>query len=204
MTLNVFIPKLVVIAQQITESLGFHSELREKFYYVKSKLWSNTFRAKSVITTKHNRVNDKFYMNHITPFDALMHSIPFEKLQRCLSMINCAAGKSIKSEALAPIAQKLEKYQLKLYNQTDRYPFIDDQEYMTTAKKLKSLCNTGLVAKLSDNSILKLDGKYLGNADKALFDTEEFLMTGRATIDGCGLGSLMKSTGWIQSTGQKL
>ena len=74
MTLSVLILELVVIAQQITESLGFHGELREKLYYLKSKLWSNTFRAKSVITTKHNRVNDKVYMNHITPFEALMHA----------------------------------------------------------------------------------------------------------------------------------
>jgi hypothetical protein len=81
-----------------------------------------------VVTTRHVEVNGggKFYMNLITPLDAMMHSMPFGKLPKCLGMLICASQKT-KLEPIAPIAQQLEKYQLILYNSSlSGYTFVND------------------------------------------------------------------------------
>jgi hypothetical protein len=62
---------------------------------------------------------------------------------------------------------------------------------MQTANKLKSMWSTGLVAKLSNSNTLKLDSQFLGNVDRSLFESREFLMTATAGLRRQALEALM-------------
>lgn len=88
------------VAQIITESLGFNSE------FSKSRVEG------SIVTPKiHKTKNGYGYISYLTPFDAMIHNLPWAEVQRCFGV--CAY------QSIIPLTQKLEPCRLKLHEIKD-------------------------------------------------------------------------------------